>query len=68
MAIDQQHMTDKAKEQAAASEEHVRKLLVEFIDQLCRDLFPKAPYSIFDNREEVINIIERFVTKRRLWL
>ena len=61
MAVDIQYMGDKAKDQEAARGEHVRKLLVELIDQVCNDFHSK-------DREAVINTIERFVTKRRQWL
>ena len=61
MGIDIQYMGDKAKDQESAKGEHVRKLLVELIDQICNDFHSK-------DREAAINLIERFVTKRRLWL
>ena len=61
MALDMQYVSDKAKEQEDARGEHVRKLLVELIDQLCNDFHSK-------DRDSVINTIERFVTKRRGWL
>lgn len=64
MAIDTQYMTDKLRDQEAARGEHVRKLLVELIDQICRDF----ELNVSQDRDQVINIIERYVTKRRTWL
>ena len=61
MPIDIQYMADKVKNQESARGEHVRKLLGELIDQLCDDFHSK-------DRDGVIDIIERFVTKRRTWL
>lgn len=61
MTIDAQYIADKAKDQEAARGEHVRKLLMELIDQACKDFQTK-------DRDGIIDIIERFVTKRRLWL
>jgi len=61
MALDMQYVSDKAKEQEDARGEHVKKLLGELIGQLCDDFHSK-------DRDGVIDIIERFVTKRRTWL
>jgi len=58
---------EKAREQTAR-EERVRKMLVDFIDKVCRDLYPDEQCSIFDKREEVVDILELWVTKRRTWL
>jgi len=68
MALDMQYVSDKAKEQEDARGEHVRKLLVELIDQIYRD-FNAADRPVgLCARNDIIEIIERFVTKRRRWL
>lgn len=51
-----------------AKEEMVRKLLVDFIDKVCRSLYPEEPSSIFNKRTEAVGLIELWVTKRRTWL
>ncbi len=63
MTIDTGYMMDKSKDQEAARAERIRKSLVEFVDQLCRDF----ELSI-TTHDEIIDIIERFVTKKRHWL
>ena len=67
MAVDIQYMENKAKDQEGARGEHARKLLVELIDQLYKD-FTDGDIRPTITRDEVIDLIERFVTKRRLWL
>ena len=62
--IDTQYMKDKEDEREGTRNEHVRKLLGELIDQLCQDFY--LDDSI--DRDDIINIIEKFVTKRRRWL
>ena len=66
MTLDRQYMKDKADERQEAREEHVRMMLVEFIDQLSQDFVLGCPK--YSDRDEVIDIIEKFVTKRRRWL
>lgn len=51
-----------------SKEEMVRKLIVDFVDKVCRSLYPEEPSSIFEKRKEAIDIIELWVTKRRTWL
>ncbi len=51
-----------------AKEEGVRKLLVDFIDKVCRSLYPEESSSIFEKRKGAIDIIELWITKRREWL
>jgi hypothetical protein len=50
-------MNDKEKEKEAAKDEHTRLLLGELLDILTRDLG--------EERDESIDRIEKFVTKRR---
>ena len=58
---------DKIKEQAER-EEHVRKRMVEFIDQVTRELFPANAYCLFTDRDKVVDIIEKLVVKERKWI
>lgn len=64
--IDTQYMKDKADERRSVREEHARKLLGELIDKLCYDFNAGDPGCM--DRDDVINLIEKFVTKRRRWL
>ncbi len=58
---------DKSKEQTAC-EEKVRKMLVEFIDQVTRELFPDKACCLFTDRDKVVDIIEKLVVKERAWI
>ncbi len=49
-------------------EERVRKLLVDFVDKVCRSLYPEEPSSIFEKRTEAVDLIKLWVTERRTWL
>lgn len=67
--IDTQYMKDKKEEQREAMEEHIRKMLMELVDQLCLDFNRIDPnHAVFWDRDYTIDIIEKFVTKRRRWL
>ncbi len=56
---------DQVKEQSAR-EERVRKMLVEFIDKVAKELWPDKAW--FTDRDVVMDMIELFITKRRKWL